>query len=212
MLNLLNRRLMDIHLGDHVVVTANSCFDASSLEIWNYLSNGANIFILTAHLADTESVVDFFREKRIQKAFLPTAVFHRLVNDNKIAASLGSTLSWILVGGERLSTASVRNFFRYAPQTKLLNGYGSAETTVHVTDFDVPRDLSKYDEMAGRPIPVGRAIDNASVFVLDEDLHPVASGSCGEICVSGAGLARGYLGESLSVSEKFGTFHLYSSA
>ncbi|EGN97689.1 hypothetical protein SERLA73DRAFT_75349 [Serpula lacrymans var. lacrymans S7.3] len=205
MLNLIDRRLMDIQPGDHVAMTATPSFDVSSLEMWNSLINGATVFILTSSLGDTETTVKFFCEHKIQKVFLPTTVFHRLANDDEISSSLGKTLSWILVGGERLNMASVNNFFHHAPHTRILNGYGSAETTIHATDFEVPRDLSKYDDAAGKPIPVGRPITGVRVFLLDENLHAVGFGIPGEICISGAGLARGYLGESLSSSKRFVT-------
>jgi len=42
------------------------------------------------------------------------------------------------------------------------------------------------------PPPIGRAIDNTVVHLLDEHLQPVVPGTPGEICVGGAGLARGY--------------------
>ncbi|EGN97687.1 hypothetical protein SERLA73DRAFT_184491, partial [Serpula lacrymans var. lacrymans S7.3] len=119
MINLVDGPTLEIQPGDRVALTANPSFDAASFEIWNSLVHGATIFILTAHLADTDAVAAFFREKRIQKAFLPTAVFHRLFGDANVAASLNATLRMINIGGEKLSTTVAKTFLRHAPDVRL---------------------------------------------------------------------------------------------
>jgi non-ribosomal peptide synthetase component F len=210
MINLVDGPTLEILPGDNVALTANPSFDAASFEIWNSLVHGATIFVLTAHLADTDAVVSFFREKHIHKAFLPTAVFHRLFSDAAAAASLGATLRMINIGGEKLTTTIVKSFLRHAPHTRLTNGYGSAETTVCATLFEVTQEALEFDDSVGRPIPIGRPIPNTLFFLLDDDLRPVNFGHPGEICIAGAALARGYLDSSQVPSAKFSKFQSLS--
>jgi non-ribosomal peptide synthetase component F len=203
MMNIVNGNLWAIQPGDRVAMTANPTFDVSAHDIWGTLCHGATLFALTAHLADIRAVTTFFRKNTINKTFLPTAVFHRIASNSGSTTSLGMTLRMILVGGEKLSTASVASFLRFAPSTRLVNIYGPTETTVCSTTFEIPPDIFEGD--SSRPIPIGRCIPNTTLFILDDKLRPVDSGFPGEICIGGAGLAAGYLGQDQATSSKFGT-------
>ncbi|EGN97660.1 hypothetical protein SERLA73DRAFT_161607 [Serpula lacrymans var. lacrymans S7.3] len=203
MTNFVNNCLMEIQPGDRVAMVNNPSFDASSLDIWDTLCHGGTIFVFTGHLADSEAVVSFFREKTINKVFLPTAVFHHVVSDIFNTASLSTTLRLLIVGGERLATAAVKSFFRHAPDTRLVNIYGPTEATICTTTFELSSATFDYDDSSSTPIPVGRCIPNTVIYLLDENLRPVDPGLPGEICIGGIGLAAGYLGQDQSISDKF---------
>jgi acyl-coenzyme A synthetase/AMP-(fatty) acid ligase/acyl carrier protein len=100
-------------------------------------------------------------------------------------------LRYVVFGGEALEVRSLRPWFERfgdaAPQ--LINMYGITETTVHVTYR--PLTLADLEQDAGSPL--GEPIPDLGWYVLDADLKPVAKGCIGELHVSGAGLARGYL-------------------
>ncbi len=76
----------------------------------------------------------------------------------------------------------------------MVNGYGPTECTVTCLRADV---------VAGQPIAVGRPVPGARAWVLDERLNPVAPGEKGELCMSGVGLAFGYLNLPELTAEKF---------
>ena len=77
--------------------------------------------------------------------------------------------------------------------------YGITETTVHVTF----RPLTRADAERGSGSPIGRAIPDLGVYVLDRRMQPVPVGVPGEMCVGGAGVARGYLGRPALTAERF---------
>ena len=90
----------------------------------------------------------------------------------------------LLLGGERSDAEMVRRLAELAPTLRVINHYGPSETTVGV----LTSVLSP-----GRPIIVGSALRGTRVDVLDDDLRPVPSGFSGQLFVSGAQLATGYL-------------------
>jgi acyl-coenzyme A synthetase/AMP-(fatty) acid ligase len=76
----------------------------------------------------------------------------------------------------------------------MVNGYGPTECTV---------TCLRHDIVAGQPIAIGRPVPGAQAWVLDDQLRPVAPGQKGELCMSGAGLAFGYLNLPELTAEKF---------
>ncbi|GLX23054.1 non-ribosomal peptide synthetase [Streptomyces lavendulae] len=78
---------------------------------------------------------------------------------------------------------------------RFVNEYGPTETTVAATRWEVPRDVTA--------VAVGRPYPYASACVLDGLLRPVPPGTTGELCVGGAGVARGYAGRPGLTAERF---------
>ncbi|AKJ04230.1 non-ribosomal peptide synthase protein (TIGR01720 family)/amino acid adenylation domain-containing protein/natural product biosynthesis luciferase-like monooxygenase protein [Archangium gephyra] len=107
-----------------------------------------------------------------------------------------SSLRAVTVGGEACPRDLVRAHHEALPGTALFNEYGPTEATIWSTVHKVdPSDLG--------PVPIGRAIPGARVYVLSERLQPVPVGVPGELYVGGAGVARGYLGRPELTSERF---------
>ncbi|WP_375765213.1 amino acid adenylation domain-containing protein [Archangium gephyra] len=107
-----------------------------------------------------------------------------------------SSLRAVSVGGEACPRELVRAHHEALPGTALFNEYGPTEATIWST-------VHKVDPADSGPVPIGRAIPGARVYVLDERLQPVPIGVPGELYVGGAGVARGYLGRPELTSERF---------
>ena len=108
----------------------------------------------------------------------------------------------VIVGGEALSTATVR-LALLAPASAghaVVNGYGPTETTMVATHHAM-----KWPQVdrGSEPCPIGRPIWNTQVYVLDDNLQPVPVGVAGELYIGGSGLARGYLHRPGLTSERF---------
>ncbi len=84
---------------------------------------------------------------------------------------------------------------------RLLNHYGPTETTIGCLTF--PVDPHHAAGMLSATVPIGRPIDNAEAYILNERLDPVPVGVPGELYLGGAGLARGYLGRPDLTAQRF---------
>jgi amino acid adenylation domain-containing protein len=101
-----------------------------------------------------------------------------------------SRLRVILLGGESIRVDDVVAFIDQCPRCTVFNHYGPTETTIGTISHKVTKDnLSAFKS---RPV-IGRAITNNQVFIVDELGHLQSVGIAGEVCITGAGLYRGYL-------------------
>jgi amino acid adenylation domain-containing protein len=104
----------------------------------------------------------------------------------------------LIIGGENLSAESIAFWQDAAPDTRLVNEYGPTETVVGCCVYEVPN----HQHRSGW-IPIGRAIANTQLYILDRHLQPVPIGVVGELYIGGAGVARGYLNRPELTAERF---------
>jgi amino acid adenylation domain-containing protein len=111
----------------------------------------------------------------------------------------GSRVQVLIVGGEALETALARRIHEsFGEHVEIFNEYGPTEATVGCM-------LYKYDpQKDGREfVPIGSPAANTQIYVLDQNMRPVAENIIGELCISGDGLALGYLNKDDLTRAKF---------
>ncbi|WP_307894581.1 non-ribosomal peptide synthetase [Bacillus swezeyi] len=109
------------------------------------------------------------------------------------------TVRKMIVGGDKLSTRLARGISeQFQDQIEIFNEYGPTETVVGCM-------LYRYDAAkdSRESVPIGTAAANMNIYLLDTDMKPVPIGVPGEMYISGAGVARGYLNRSELTAEKF---------
>ncbi|NIM16712.1 MAG: AMP-binding protein [Candidatus Aminicenantes bacterium] len=169
--------------ADRAAKYAGFGFDASAWEIFPYLITGASLYIIDDKIKlDLIRLNDYFETNKITIAFLPTQIAEQFMKlDNQ-------SLRALLTGGDKLKDYVKRDYC-------LVNNYGPTENTVVTTSFVVDE---KYNN-----IPIGKPIYNNQVYILDKHLKLQPLGVPGELCISGASLARGYLRKETLTMEKF---------
>jgi amino acid adenylation domain-containing protein len=179
--------------GEHDTWTLfhSFAFDFSVWEIWGALAYGGRLVVVPSTV--TRDAIAFRRllvEERVTVLNQTPSAFHQLIEADQRAPDPLS-LRLVIFGGEALDLAALRPWYaRHADDApRLVNMYGITETTVHVTY----RPLSAEDADHGGGSPIGAAIPDLTLHVLDERGRPVSPGVIGELFVGGAGLARGYL-------------------
>ena len=180
--------------GDRMLQFATITFDASVEEIFPSLAAGATLVLRNdAVIASIPTFIKALQEWQITVLDLPTAFFHEMVIAlAEEGLTLPPSLRLVIIGGEKAQLKYLRNWFRHAGVgIRLVNTYGPTEATVVATFCDLT-ELSK-DGNDGREVPIGRPVANATIQVLDERQRVVPIGVPGELCIGGAGLARGYI-------------------
>jgi len=104
-----------------------------------------------------------------------------------------------VIGGEVFEPALARRLQAKFPASRIYNHYGPTETVVGCAWFDVSANL---DELAAR-IPIGRPMENTTLYVLDTQGRMQPAGVPGELYIGGAGVAKGYLNRPELTAEKF---------
>jgi amino acid adenylation domain-containing protein len=171
-------------------------FDASTLEIWGALLNGAVLVMAPPGLVSLDEIAQLVAKNKVTTMWLTAGLFHQMV-DLHLEGFRG--VRNLLAGGDVLSVGRVQKAVQSHEQLVLINGYGPTENTT----FTCCHRMAKADFIAGESIPIGRPISNTYVYVLDPALNPVPPGICGELYTGGAGLARGYFDRPDLTAEKF---------
>lgn len=178
---------LEIQPSDRLLQLASLAFDASLLEVFGSLLNGATLIVAdNESRGDLSRIAKLFDNERVSIAFMTTALFNAMVDEHLDALD---TLRKILTGGERASPDRMRKAVTRLGPGKLLHVYGPTESTVFTTYFPV-------DDVAedATCIPIGYPVSNTRVSILN-GRTPVPPGVSGELCIAGDGLAAGYLDE-----------------
>jgi amino acid adenylation domain-containing protein len=182
---------------DVLLAVTTIAFDIAVLELFLPLSRGARV-----ELVDREMAADGLRLlERIEASgatvMQATPATWRVLLE---AGWEGSPGLKVLCGGEALPPDLARELL--ARTRELWNVYGPTETTV----WSAVHPVSVADAEGVRPMPLGSAIANTEIYLLDRferGLEPVPSGASGELYIGGEGLARGYLRRPDLTAERF---------
>ncbi|NEZ84183.1 amino acid adenylation domain-containing protein [Clostridium botulinum] len=184
LINLCNyhNKKFNIKEEDKSTSYAEFSFDASVWEVFPYLIIGATIYIINENIKlDIIKLNKYYEKNNITISFLPTPICQQFMEvDN-------TSLRVILTGGDKLNNYKEK-------QISIINNYGPTEATVLTTSYHVKSKVNN--------IPIGKPMYNQRVYILNnKKVAPI--GVSGELCISGDGLARGYLNNPELTSEKF---------
>ncbi len=101
--------------------------------------------------------------------------------------------------GEAMPVGLSRECVRRYPGVGIINAYGPTECSDDVTHYEV----REGGEEEARSVPIGRALQNTRLYVVDKELKVVAEGVYGELIVGGEGVGRGYMNEGGQTGEVY---------
>jgi amino acid adenylation domain-containing protein len=189
-----NTNYIALKPSDKVALCSNISFDAATFEIWGALLNGAQLVGINREIIlSPQDFAQEIRQQEISVLFLTTALFNQMARE---MPSSFRSLRYLLFGGEAVDARCVQAVMKEGAPQHLLHVYGPTENTTFTCWYEV-------QDVAATSIPIGRAIANTQIYLLDTHLKPVPIGVTGEIHISGDGLARGYLNRPDLTAERF---------
>ncbi|HEY4326481.1 MAG TPA: amino acid adenylation domain-containing protein [Mucilaginibacter sp.] len=169
----------------NIVYTSTSiCFDLSVFELFYPLSTGKAIRVLENGLAISNYLS---HDVQVLINTVPSVIEH-LINER---ADLGN-VTVINMAGEPIPARVVEGLD--TENISVRNLYGPTEDTTYSTSYLLEK---------GKPVTIGKPIANTQIHILSKDRELVSIGVAGEICIGGAGVARGYLNKKELTEEKF---------
>ena len=184
------RKEPGLKASDRLLAVTTLSFDIAVLELFLPLTSGARIVLAQREEAmDGEVLARLAQAQGINVMQATPTTWHMLLDANWRAPAGFRALC----GGEPLPPSLAERMLDAG--VELWNMYGPTETTVWST-------LCRITD-ANQKITIGRPIANTQVWVLDEQLKPCAIGQEGELCIGGAGVAKGYFKRDELTAEKF---------
>lgn len=174
-------------------------FDAAVTSIFLPLISGRSLVI------PENGIVDIFKSKVLRDNapydFLKMTPAHLHLLREVVAGDPSQTFTGrFVIGGEALNTGHI-DFLLRGPVVEIINEYGPTEATVGCCIYTLTGQDSSAD--LSTAVPVGKPLDNVTLYILDEAHQPVPIGVPGELYIGGAGVAIGYLNNAVLTAERF---------
>ena len=179
------KKYYGIDFDSKVAAYASFGFDASMMDIYGALANGAQLHIIPEEIRlDFIGLQRYFEENGITHSFMTTQVGRQFALEMDC-----KSLKYLSVGGEKLVPLDPPKGYKF------FNAYGPTECTIFTTVFQVDKYYSN--------IPIGKALDNIKLYITDKFGHLLPYGACGELMISGWQVSRGYLNKPEKTAEVY---------
>lgn len=195
-INTLLYRKNEYRFDEHVVSLQllSYSFDGFVTSLFTPLiSGGVNVFSKENEQLDIDSIIMTIRKNKVTH-FMSLPVLYQAILERSAASDI-CTLKTVTLGGDNISERIISETIRKNPNLEIAIEYGITECAVVST---ICRNQEKQ-----RRIMIGKPIQNTHVYIVDKEHRLLPIGVPGEICIAGDGLARGYINQPKSTTEKF---------
>ncbi len=173
----------DLTPDDRVLQKTPFSFDVSGWEFFWPLMRGARLVLIPPEKhKDPHYLRDVIIRERITTLHFVPSMLNAFLGIEGVTQC--TSLRQVFCSGEALTPSHTRRFFETLPSCELHNLYGPTEAAIDVTYQPCRPGMTT--------IPIGKAIRQIQLYIVDTAMNPVAQGEAGELCIAGIGLARGY--------------------
>jgi amino acid adenylation domain-containing protein len=187
----------EVEAGQGAPVHSSIAFDLTITGLFAPLLIGRATRLLPED-ASIEALSTLLREESNFSLVKITPSHLQLLSQQLSPQDVTGRTRMFIIGGENLTAATIAFWEEFAPDTVLINEYGPTETVVGCCVYRTP-----HKAHTSGSIPIGRPIANTRLYILDEQMDPVAVGVAGELYIGGVGVARGYLNRPDLTAERF---------
>ena len=175
------RETFAIGPGDRVALLTTLAFDAVLRDVLLPLSSGATLSIPSPSESPARpELAHWLVEEKVTVAHrVPSLARVELAGDD--APSLPN-LRWLFLVGEPLHQGLVRDLERRTDAT-LVNLYGPTETTLIKSYHPIDRCGTAAPPAPGARVPVGQALPETRILVVDSRERPCGVGEVGEVWI-----------------------------
>ena len=186
-----------VEQGQGAIVHSSIGFDATITGLFAPLLVGSQVRLLPENLG-IEALSNTLQTSTNYSLVKITPAHLELLSQQISPQQAANWTKALIIGGENLTSAQISFWQEFAPETLIVNEYGPTETVVGCCVYRVPQGK----HISGS-VPIGRAIANTQLYILDQYLQPVPLGVAGELYIGGDGVARGYLNQPELTAQKF---------
>ena len=178
---------------DRVLSIGALTFDISTGEIFQPILNGGCLVIAGESAVNSaDEIARLIEVNCIDLIHItPSRLMYYL--SNGLFRRSVSRIKTILSAGEAFSTGIFTEIRKYS-NARIFNGYGPTEATIGSTFAEIKNS----DD-----IVIGKPMSNVQIYILDPFGNLCPIGVPGELCISGDGVAKGYLNHPELTAEKF---------
>ncbi|MEC0538176.1 amino acid adenylation domain-containing protein [Bacillus inaquosorum] len=181
-----------------VLQFATPAFDVCYQEIFSALLKGGTLHIVPEAIKrDVPQLFAFINKHQTNIVFLPTAFIKMIFSERQLANSFPHGVKHLITAGEQLIISDIFQDVLRERGIHLHNHYGPSETHV----------VSTYTIHPGDPIPefppIGKPIGCTDLYILNHQKQLQPCGVPGELYISGASVARGYVNQDKLTRDKF---------
>ena len=179
------QKFYELKPENRVAAYASYGFDACMMDLYPALTCGAAVHIIPEEIRlDLIALNDYFEQNNITHSFMTTQVGYQFATSIE-----NHSLKYLSTGGEKLAAITPPTGYKF------YNVYGPTECTIFVTLYQVEKKMKE--------IPIGKALDNVRLYVVDPQGHRLPVGAAGELWVAGPQVSRGYLNRPEKMAEVY---------
>lgn len=187
--------------GDRVANKTSPGFDISIWEmIWPLMFGATVCPISKSVVQDPWQLADWIEQTDINVMHFVPSLFGEFIQAIATDKYLFPQLKLIVFSGEALPVSYVRKWMEhYGNRIVLANLYGPTEASIDVTAYLID-EIPPPKQVR---IPIGKAISNVELFILNDQMQAVVPGELGHLWLGGIQLSRGYLNKPEATSRAF---------